>query len=295
MYQYYIGKEEKTFEEIYKSIDNNNLIFSNDSFEPQNANATLNFNRCTFSMVSFHNIEFDISNFSFCVFIGCYFKSSKFSRINFKNCTFIDCGFYDTMFENFEFFYSEWNNSYIKFENIKNSIPSEYNYRKKFCKTMAINCIKAGNMDEYKKYFFESMRAKELNYKAIILREEKYYKDNYSNFDSIRYSVKFMFSKISGLVWGYGERISNVIYSIIVVLLIYAGIYYCTNDITNVKNINLESSIYLSIASFFNINIGYNFNSINLKVISITEYVFGLVFIGMVVTYLFRYIDSREK
>lgn len=293
MNQYYIGKEDCSIDDISSNGIFENKLFINNGFTRNKEYIFNKFERCSFSKISFNNIKIKNSEFKHSVFIECYFKESDIKQVSFSNCIFIRCGFYDVKLKNCEFFYTEWDHTYIKFEAIKSSLPNEYSYKKRICKVMANNCLLEGNMEEYKKFFFESIKAKENNYKEIILRRSDYYKSKYSKYDSFKYVAKFLLSKLSGVVWGYGEKISNVIYSSVCTVFIYSFIYYNKYDITGIDSTSYINAVYISIANFLNVDSGAKFGDILTKYIGISENILGLVFMGMIVTYLFRSISSR--
>ncbi|MBU3104410.1 pentapeptide repeat-containing protein [Clostridium gasigenes] len=294
MNQHYIGKEKDSIVSVEKNLQFENKLFFNDGFDKGKEYVFNKFQRCTFSKISFYKTSITSSIFENTVFIDCYFKHSIIGQTSFENCIFINCGFHNMKIETCKFFYTEWKNTYIKFDTIKNSLPREYGYKKRLCKTMADNCLDDGNMEEYKKFFFEGIKAKENNYKEIILRREDHYKKNYNIYDSFKYAVKFVWSKLMGIVWGYGEKVMNILYSSIVVIGIYAVLYNNSYNITGIDNSLFSNSLFISIASFFNIDSGVIFNDMITKYIGISENILGLVFMGIFVAYLFRSINSRR-
>lgn len=293
MQQYYIGKEQGEIELLCNNIELENKLFINDGLEKNIEYNNISCSRTTFSKVSFNSIKMTNLSFNHCVFIGCYFNKSTLRHIDFKNCTFIECEFNNMSINNCNFFYTNWKSTYIKFSELKNSLPSKHNNRSRLCKVMAKNCIDDGNIAEYKKYFFESIKAREDQYISIILKNEDFYMNNYTEIDSIKHIFKLLKSKFSRYAWGYGESITRILLSSIVNVILFSHIYLFSEVIANLPTDRFINALYVSFCNFFTISSDITFNETFYRYVTIVEGFTGIIFAGLFVTVLFKKINTR--
>lgn len=293
MEQHYKGKNEESIDSL-KSIEVfNNKLFLNDGMDNSFEYKNISFERCTFSKISFKDVKMKNIEYRHCVFIECYFKNTVFNKIDFNNSIFIKCYFNNMNIIDTSFFYTEWENTFIKFEEIVDSLPKIHNYRSRLCRTMASNCLNDGNVQEYKKYFFEVKRASEEKYKEIILRRKPYYKREYDLYDSFKHIFKLIFSKLNGLVWGYGEKIQNIFFSSCFIIIVFSLLYLFNPQISSLKSNNYISALYVSICNFLTTSPDIVFNDFYFKYLTTLESFFGIAFMGFFIAALFRNVNSR--
>jgi hypothetical protein len=294
MQQHYIGKTSVPLDHLKSNPSVSNSLFANDGLAKKNdfIYEHINIERCTFSNVSFNECILKHIDFTHCAFIECYFSKSILENINFRNCKFISCQFSSTSFTNCDFFYTEWESNYIKFSDLYSCLPPKYNNRSRLCKVMARNCILDGNIAEYRKYFFENIKSRENHYKEIILRRDPFYR-SYTKLDSFKSIFKLLGSKFNGIIWGHGERISNIIYSCIFIILAYSVIYLKSNEIAILTTDKYLTSLYISFSNFLTTSSSINFSSTFYRYISTFEGFLGISFLGLFVTALFKKINTR--
>ncbi len=304
MIQHYKEKNIVDIEKLVKELKEEeinhkfeNSLFLNYGFSKETIMNGLVFERCTFSKLSFTDVILKNIQFNHCIFIDCYFNKTTFDLVGFENVSFINCSLNKMKINNTKFFYTEWENTYIKYDEIKTSLPVEHNMRKRLCKVMAKNCLSDGNVEGYKQYFFESKRAGEREYISRILRKDEYYKKHFNPYDSIKSVVKLGLSKINWLVWGYGERIINVFISSAFIILLFAIIYLFNPEISKLESHKFVSAMYLSICSFVTMSPASSFE------VQSTDFIFryfvalegliGVAFMGVFTAALFRNVNSR--
>lgn len=293
MYEHYLEKHKENVDDITSLELYTNRLFINDTLNNKTKYELIKFERCTFSKIGFREVEFSNTQFNHSVFIGCYFQKTKFDNILFSNCIFINCGFYNCKFNGCDFFYTEWEKTAINYKDIIQSLPNRQNLRKKLCRRMAKEWLAMGDISEFKNFFFEAKLSQEAQYKEIIIRKEEYYKETYEIKDSFKYLFKYILSKFERYVWGYGERISNVILTSFVTISLFSAIYY-HSQIPNTEPSNkLLTSIYISISYFLTISCGIEYENLFYRIVTCVEGFFGIAFMGFFVASLFRRINSR--
>lgn len=293
MEQHYKGKVQEDISALKTHKLFENKLFLNDGMDSNFQYNNMHLERCTFSKISFKDVKIKYIEYKHCVFIECYFKKAVFDKVDFRNCIFIKCDFNNMKITDTCFFYTEWENTFIKFEELYNCLPRIYNYRSRLCRIMARNCLSDGNVAEYRKYFFEVKHASENKYKEIILRRTDYYRTKYTRYDSLKHIFKFIFSKLNGLVWGYGEKIENILYSSIFIIVAFSFLYTVHPQISGLKSSKNISALYVSICNFLTISPHIIFNDLHFKYITALESFFGMAFMGFFIAALFRNVNSR--
>lgn len=293
MYQYYINKEESNIDYLKFNILFRNRLFANSPLEKGYNYKNINVDRCTFSKLSFYLTRIEESKFTYCTFIDCYFKESDLDNILFRNCIFINCSFSDNKIENCIFEYCEWKSTVIKYDELYKSFPKKHNHRSKLCKVMAQGFLEESNIAEYRKYFFKSIEAREKHYKEIILRREAYYKKYYKFKDSLMHIPKLILSKISGIFWGHGEKIRHILFSSIIVILLFAIIYSYSATIEGNGINRYFNALYPSICYFLSISSDVTFFESLYRNITILESFIGIIFSGLFITALIKKMNLR--
>lgn len=295
MYQYYINKSESQIDSLKLNIQLNNRLFVNTGLEQNYKYIHIEVDRSTFSKISFNKINLQHSNFRHCTFIDCYFRHSYLRHIIFENCVFINCKFSDNTIENCDFNYTEWDSTTIKYDELCNSFPIKYNHKSRLCKVIAKNFLEDGNLAEYRKFFYESIKAREEHYKEIISRRNEYYKNTYNLHDSISYIPKLIFSKISGTVWGHGEKIRHIIFSSITIIFIFSLIYSCSSTIKGDFIKKYTNALYVSFCNFLTIssNITFSNEEVLYRNLTVVEGFIGTIFAGLFITALVKKISVR--
>ncbi|MCX7572027.1 pentapeptide repeat-containing protein [Tumebacillus sp. DT12] len=258
-------------------------------------------NHSTFANMSFKSSSFIASNLSFCVFIGCYFRRTYFEATLFTGCKFIDCVFDDITLVGCDMRYSTFENCYIDYDVLIGSLPVPSNIRWKMCTNLALESLRSGDSEQYRKYFFEEMKSSEEHYWDMVIQRGKWYKDKYDTVDRFLGLFKFTKSKMSKYLWGYGEKISHLVIVILSVILIFSVIYYAQVDVFKeansstaaAKSLDFSESLYLSFCNFITITSDFTTNNAFVRLITAIEGVLGVVLMGFFVAALFRFINRR--
>ena len=106
--------------------------------------------------------------------------------------------------------------------------------------------------------------------------------------------VNYLISKLNKFLWGYGEKLSRLIFNMIIVIILFAFGYY--NGIPIVANgikMNYKIAMYMSLSNFFTVSCDYIPSGITYKIFSVLEGGAGIVLMGFFVAALFRYINRR--
>lgn len=250
----------------------------------------------TFAKMGFKQSKFIDDDLRFNVFIDCYFKQAIFEHVNFTGTIFINCNFDEITIINCIFDYCKFQNCYIPHRFFEKSFPQRANIKWELCKNISTECLKLNKIDEYRKYFFEEKKASEEYYLKKFWHNgnEIYYK-KYNFVDKITGLSNFLLSKLNNILWGYGEKISKLIFNITIIILIFSIIYYIDIGIINThKEMSFIRAIYISLCNFFTASCSYIYKLKTYKIFSIIENIIGNISMGFFIAALFRYINRRE-
>ncbi len=295
MQQYFEGRVKQKCSELEESVKVENKIFANE--RPDNNWNSKHFiiNNSTFAKMGFREARFTEDDLKFNVFIDCYFKRAYFDNVNFTSSIFINCNFDEVTVINCVLDYCKFDNCMIKYKNLIDSLSERANIRWELCKNISLECLKLGQEDEYRKYFFEEKRASEKYYLKKFWHKgnEKYYR-KYNWVDQITGLADFILSKLNKILWGYGEKISRLIFNIMLVLIIFTFGYYTNiKNVVGAKEMSIPIAIYMSLSNFFTVTCDYTSCELSYKIISVAEGGMGIILMGFFVAALFRYINRR--
>ena len=296
MIQYTLGKIQGNFS---NDVNNNELatdrLFASERLDGHES-THLVVNHCTFTNMGFKKAKFTQIDFKHCVFINCYFKEAKFEDVNFTGCKFINCDFGSVTIIQCDFRFAKFEQCYVQHRNMKPNLPAEHNICRDLARNLSIQCVLLGDTEEFRNYYFEERKASEGYYWEVFLRREKFYKNKYGFWDGVSNFFKYISSKLSKLLWGYGESIRPLI-GIMVSIIIFCSIVFWRYDGSfmsnnSVKHLTLGESVYYSISNFFGINA--NIQAVG-SVLSWTliESVMGVLLTGFLIAALFRFINRR--
>lgn len=298
MEQYFSGRTRAPIEETIEQQEKvEDKIFSNERVDDRWNKSHLRIFNSTFAKMGFRSSQFKQCDLSFCVFIDCYFKKTFFDQVKFISCIFINCNFDMATFLNCDFKYATFENCFIPYVQMKNNLPhKEENLCSDLCRNLSLQCLKLGEVTDYKLYLFEERAAGETHSIRKLFHESGSYYSKYSLFEGIGGLFDFLRSKISKFMWGYGERMTSLLRCMVIVILAYSYIFY-----SNATHIVFQGSIsntiiaaiYLSACNFFSFADSEIFETQTLQFIGLSEYILGVTLMGFFVAALFRQINRR--
>lgn len=256
-------------------------------------------NHCTFLNIGLKNSKIENVNFSHCVFIECYFKYSSILNVNFTNCRFIKCNFEDVNIVSTTFDYAKFHDCYIDYDKLVGNLPKLQNLRWKLCTNLALECLRLGNDIQFRQFYFAEKEASEQHYLAMFTKKDDYYKKHYSSWQSIEGLIKFLTSKTSKRLWGYGEKISYLVINIILTIIGFSIIYFFSGNIFKINgnpepvSISFIDSIYVSVCNFATITSDITTSNHFIRNTTAIEGFIGIILMGFFVAALFRYINRR--
>jgi hypothetical protein len=269
-------------------------------FDGEKNGVNIKAQHCTFANIGFKKSKLIHCDFSHSVFIGCYFKRTIFEHVTFHNTKFINCKFDRVTLICCDFrYYPSFEGCIIEFNAIYPNLPTEHNLRFELCRNLAIESIRLWDSKEYKKFFNEQKSSSEKHYIEMFKQNLDYYKTHYGWWDRIIGLYNYILSKIDKYLWGYGEKIKQLLSVILIVISTFAIFYYNyknvfkENGTKGFRSISIWESFYVSSCNFFTITSDFTSSNPGVRFLTSIEGFVGLVLMGFFVAALFRYINRR--
>lgn len=296
MQQYFENRTLKRSDEIRNENKKyENIIIANERLDKEWKSENYKINNSTFAKIGFREAKFSNDDLRFNVFIDCYFKRARFEDVNFTSSIFINCNFDEVTLINCTFDYCTFEGCLIQYKYFSESMSKRPNIKWELCKNLSLECLKLGHEDEFRKYYFAEKEASEQYYwkKFWHKGSESYYK-KYNGIDQLSGLWNYILSKANKFLWGYGEKLTRLIFNIILVLIVFTIGYYVGIDQVS-EEINMTWGIagYMSLSNFFTVTCDYTPEGLTYKMLSVIEGGFGIVLMGFFVAALFRYINRR--
>ncbi|ATH77932.1 hypothetical protein CLM76_10140 [Vreelandella venusta] len=270
----------KTFEAMsYKKYDNDYIVQLGRSKKGAAVNS------CTFRST---------------IFINCYFNGVVFTNCDFTSAKFIDCNLKDAKFVHCKFDYSYFRRSVVESAEILANLPREPNLCRDLLRVLRVDARELGNVEDESIYVRKEIEASNLFYLSAFNGRNKWYREKYGSVDRVIFLFKWGQSKLSGFIWGNGEKPIRVLYSCVLTILIIALLLafygYGENQFEDFSGFssNFVVSLRLSVSEF--LAIPYNAESFSLKVpflISVFASLARYIFIGLLVSVMFRSFSRR--
>jgi len=224
-----------------------------------------------------------------------YFRKAEFKNVHFTGSNFRFCNFDKASFQVCDFKYCNFYQCKLPADEIIACMPTEPNLRRDLARNLRSNSEMIGDKKTADRYLDIEIQASENLSKAIFLSNTKYYKDNYNFIDQIREGLKYLGSKVSGLVWGYGHRVGRLFMSYITVTVLcsfityFGKIEFLVRDQKTPRPLLFWQSIYMGFGETIGaINLSLTPVTIAGKLILLTASFLGTLFLALLAATFYR-------
>ena len=156
----------------------------------------------------FKDCSFTQSNFE-----DSYFRKAVFKNVRFTGSSFRFCNFDKASFQACDFRYCNFFHCKLPKDEIISCLPPEPNLRRDLARNLRANYEMIGDKKAADTFLDIEIQAYEDELKAIFFSKTEYYKNHYNLLAQIQAGAKFLVSKFSGMVWGYGHRVDRLVLS----------------------------------------------------------------------------------
>lgn len=165
--------------------------------------------------------KFTDCDFSYSIFTRAYFRDAQF-----KNCQFTGCQFYDCNLKNIHFYTCDLR--FIRFfrcqldaDEIVAALPFEPNIRREALQNLRANAASVGDFSSQRLLILQEIEANKDHHRRALRGVDTYYREKYSStISKIQAGWRLFWLRISGLVWGHGERPGRILFSGATILLL---------------------------------------------------------------------------
>lgn len=155
-----------------------------------------------------------------------YFRKAVFKNVRFTGSSFRFCNFNKASFQTCDFRYCNFFHCRLPKDEIISCLPPEANLRRDLARNLRANYEMIGDKKSADNLLDIEIQAYEDELKAIFFSKTEYYKSHYNLLDQIQAGAKFLVSKVSGMVWGYGHRVARLVLSYFLTTCFLSAITY---------------------------------------------------------------------
>jgi hypothetical protein len=273
--------------------DAEDALFVNQRFDDETLSAG-HFRQCTFANVSFKDAKLIDCHFSACVFEGCYFRGTTLRECNFPASRFIDCEFPKVNVYSCSFANTRFRRSAPRFTLIEASLPGEPNLCEVLCENLATEAAALGHDKEARSYRLRAIEAREDALRRGYRWLDQYSRNHYPEWERPKAFFELCLSRLSGWLWGHGEYARRLLGNLALIALVFGPLLFLIFRSHLHGGSSVGDCYALSVASVLNDSsiAGVDATGICLW-ISLALSAFGLVFLGLFVTYVFRAVTRR--
>jgi hypothetical protein len=292
---YTIGREETELstaessyvDKLFASQRLDNQTFENKAFK-----------HCTFANISFKDSKFKDVRFEDCVFIECYFRNSQIKNCFFAACRFIDCNMTKIDIRTTDLkYYNSFQGCMVPFNELSESLPSEGNLRAHLCQNLAAEARIAGAYADSEKYQQEGARGMRRHLYAVFTHSSEFHREKYQTSERIGAFFQWLGIHFRSIFWGYRRSYLVVLRNwLVVTLVLFPIIFKFLGDQLRPN----DSWTDRVLASLGNMLPGEGISNVEYlgvgaQLWAFTEVLIGLIFIGLVITLLFRAVYERRQ
>jgi hypothetical protein len=260
------------------------------------------FSHCTFANVSFKGATLDQCKFLNCAFLSCYFRQADITRCEFTGSTFADCRFpeYQLQMSNCKFDHVGFRGCFLPLAIGKHNLPlRKHNLRDELATNLALEAETAGASREARAYRMIARRAQEHYHRAVVLQSTEHYQKHHNRTaERLLSAWALARSQFNNIFWGYGERVYALLRSYVVTLLVFAGILSLSKSgltLAGGRHPNFGDTILLSLQNLLHAGFlsSVSYTNTWVRVVGAVETGLGLLFVGLFITFVFRWIIRR--
>ena len=232
--------------------------------------------------------------FRHCIFQDCYLRNVRFRNVNLTGSFFKDCNLSKATFEACCFWYVRFSKCWLNYDEILQSIPPETSIALPFLRSLRQNAIEMGEKKIADKVLLREIGIEKQELKNQFCAKTKYYKSRFNTIERLFGGLRFLGLQISGLIWGYGLKLLNLVASALLAMIVFAififkfGPFVRDGGSAHI-DLNFAQSLYLSVITFTTLGYGdFTPSSAASYVICATESCIGFIFLGFLAASVYR-------
>lgn len=272
----------------------NHLLFSDSVKDDLKVTGTA-LQTCHFLRVGAKNASFKRSSLTQCLFEDAYLRNATFTDVHLTGSTFRNCNLEKANFQGCDLRYCTFQATHLDRDEVIGNLPVEPNLKRDLTRNLRKNFESIGDKESADIFLDIEIEAHEQELLGIFRRKTAYYRSHYSSMDQVFAGLKYLSSKFSGLVWGYGHRVHRLVGSYLILTFIFALItYFCQMPFVvdaqdSIRALSFWQSIHYSFTE--SLGIGTSFPlpaSLGAKALQVCQGVIGPLFLALLAAAVYR-------
>lgn len=253
---------------------------------------------CRFQHLGLRDVVLKDSSITQSLFEDCYMRKARFENVYLTGSTFKNCNLERASFQGCDIKFCIFENTRLNRDEIISCLPVEPNLRRNLARNLRKNFEALGDKEAADVFMNIDIKSYEQELLAIFRRATEYYKKKYNQIDQIKAGLKFIISKASGIIWGYGHRISRLLTSFIVIAFIFSLVtYFGEVRFVNPSNLSTKvlgfwESIYQAYSEALGAVTGLSPETWHGQVLQLTERFIGTLFLALLAAAAYRRITK---
>jgi uncharacterized protein YjbI with pentapeptide repeats len=182
--------------------------------------------KCYFTRIGTRDAAFRDCKLTQCLFEDTYLRKAHFKNVQLTGSTFRKCNLAKATLSGCDLRFCTFEATLLDREEVIGNLPSEPNLRRDLARDLRKNFESLGDKESSDVFLTLEIKAHEEELLSAFRRKTDYYRQHYSTFEQVGAGAKYVGSRLSGLMWGYGHRVGRLVTSYLVLTLILALIIY---------------------------------------------------------------------
>lgn len=273
------------------------FLFSNETIQ-EDINEIL-IARAEFDKISMNNKKISNSTIKQTKFLNCYLRNTSFHNVDFTGSKFINCNLEKATFSICNLNYVEFSKCKINIDEILDNLPSQTNLRINILKQLLINQTEMADTKSCHRLLTLIAEEERKDYKNRFSKKTNYYKD-LSFLERASALLNYILQSLNSFIWGYGLKVEKLIRFALLNIIFFALLFALLPlnfvdklDNYKIRELTFSESIFQSISLFSSNGYGELVpHGILTNSICYTESAIGLIFIGFLVSAIYRRISK---
>lgn len=254
--------------------------------------------KSTFSNVGLKKAQFNSCSINNSLFENCYLRYATFNNVDLTGSIFINCDLSNVKLNSCNIRYVEFRNCHINLNEVLGCLPQETNLKIQLLKELRLNQISIGDNKGADDLLIKILDAEKILLMERVKCETSYHQDREDFVSRTKAYINYIFLSLNDFIWGYGLKLSRLFRAALTIIFIFASIIYLFTDAEYIsttiqgnvlEDLSFLDSLYVSYTNFITIGYGnYIPNSTVTKIIFITENTLGFIFLGFLVSGVYR-------
>jgi len=268
------------------------LIEDENAISLQLNNVTLS--RSRFVRVRCKAAKIKESQFVHCIFEDCYFRGAEFSGVNLTGSYFKDCNLHKTSFQGCCLWYVRFHRCSLDYDAILRCIPTESSIAVPLLRSLRSNALEMGEKGIADRILVCEIGKQKAELANRFRGISDYYRTRFGTLERIVSLARLIGLTLSGWLWGYGLKLTNLFASAFAVILAFSlwmykyGRFHVDGGQREL-GLDFAHSIYVSVVTFTTLGCDtLSPASSSTHVAYAAESFFGVLFLGFLAAATYR-------